>query len=76
MNHINRTHMHRHVEIVRLEGVSHVSEGAQVVLLAGLLEAERHGGFTTFLRKDRKRKRTQKVLTARDHQSLGVAPYL
>lgn len=44
-----QTHMNWHVEIVRLEGVGHVSEGLQGVAPAGLLKAKRHGRLAVFL---------------------------
>lgn len=43
--------MNWHVEIVRLEGVSHVSKGLQGVAPAGLLKAERDSRFAVFLQK-------------------------
>lgn len=44
-----QTHMNWHIEIVRLEGVSHVSKGLQGVAPASLLEAECHSRFAVFL---------------------------
>lgn len=51
---LTQTHMNWHVKIIRLEGVSHVSEGLQGVAPAGLLEAECHSRFAIFLNPKRK----------------------
>ena len=42
--------MNWHVEIIRLEGVGHVSKGLEGVAPAGLLEAKSDRRFATFLR--------------------------
>lgn len=48
-----QTHVNWHVEVVGLEGVSHVSKGLQGVAPAGLLKAERDSRFAIFLRGQR-----------------------
>lgn len=43
--------MNRHVEVVRLEGIGHVSKCLEGVAPAGLLKSKSNSGFTTFLLK-------------------------
>lgn len=43
--------MNRHVEVVRLEGIGHVSKCLEGVTPAGLLKSKSNSGFTTFLLK-------------------------
>lgn len=44
-----QTHMNWHVEIIRLEGIGHVSKSLEVVAPAGLLKPEGDSRFATFL---------------------------
>lgn len=47
--------MNRHVEVIRLEGIGHVSKCLEGVAPAGLLKSKSNSGFTTFLLKKLKR---------------------
>lgn len=44
-----QTYMNRHVEVIRLEGIGHVSKCLEGVAPAGLLKSKSNSGFTTFL---------------------------
>lgn len=44
-----QTHVNGHVEVIRLEGISHVSKGLEGVAPAGLLKSKSDSRFTTFL---------------------------
>lgn len=43
--------MNRHVEIVRLEGVCHISKGAECVVSGSLFKAERNLRLAALLQK-------------------------
>lgn len=43
------TYMNRHVKIIRLKGIGHVSKRSEIVVPAGLLEAKSDRRFATFL---------------------------
>jgi len=44
--------MNRHVKIIRLKGVGHVTKRSEVVVSAGLLEAKSDRRLATFLGAD------------------------
>lgn len=66
--------MNWHVEIVRLEGVSHVSKGLQGVTPASLLKAKRHSRFAVFLQPTKKG--ANKTLHAKSSAPQSVAEYV
>lgn len=45
-----QSYMNWHVEVIRLERVSHVPKSLEGVAPAGLLKTKRYSRFTTFLR--------------------------
>lgn len=46
---VKQTYVNRHVKVVRLERVSHITKGAEGVVSGGLLKAKCHLWLTTLL---------------------------
>lgn len=54
------TYMYRHVEVVSLEGICHLTKTLQSILLCSLLKAKSFRGTLTLLRREKKKKRKKK----------------